>query len=60
MPENGRSSGIWDSKECLLSMGYQPGMMNCVRSVSMNGGERSWREQCGQICWEQFCRLRCL
>ncbi len=29
----------------LLLIDYQPGVMSCVRSVSMNGGKRSWREQ---------------
>ena len=33
MPENSRSSGIWDSKECaLLLIDYQPGVMSYIRS----------------------------
>ena len=33
MPENSRSSGVWDSKECaLLLIDYQPGVMSFVRS----------------------------
>ena len=33
MPENNRSSGVWDSKECaLLLIDYQPGVMSFIRS----------------------------
>jgi len=33
MPENSRSSGIWDSTECaLLLIDYQPGVMSYIRS----------------------------
>jgi len=33
MPENSKSSGVWDSKECaLLLIDYQPGVMSFVRS----------------------------
>jgi nicotinamidase-related amidase len=33
MPENSKSSGVWDSKECaLLLIEYQPGVMSFIRS----------------------------
>jgi nicotinamidase-related amidase len=33
MPENNRSSGVWDSKECaLLLIDYQPGVMSFIGS----------------------------
>ena len=33
MPENSRSRGIWDSKECaLLLIDYKPGVMSYIRS----------------------------
>ena len=33
MPENNRSRGVWDSKECaLLLIDYQPGVMSFIRS----------------------------
>jgi CTP:molybdopterin cytidylyltransferase MocA len=37
---------------------WQEGIAATLRHAV--AGERSWREQCGQICWEQYCRLRCL
>jgi hypothetical protein len=33
MPENSKSRGVWDSKECaLLLIDYQPGVMSFIRS----------------------------
>ena len=33
MPENNRSGGVWDSKECaLLLIDYQPGVTSYIRS----------------------------
>ena len=33
MPENNKSSGVWDSKECVLCLiDYQPGVMSFIRS----------------------------
>ena len=32
MPENSRSSGVWDSKECaLLLIDHRPGVMSFIR-----------------------------
>ena len=45
MPENKRSSGVWDAKEsALLLIEYQPGVMTFVRSVREIDGSKmdSW------------------
>jgi nicotinamidase-related amidase len=44
MPENNRSSGVWDSKECaLLLIDYQPGVMSFIRSHDPKAAELNAR-----------------
>jgi hypothetical protein len=44
MPENYRSSGVWDSKECVLVLiDYQPGVMSYIRSHDPKAAELNAR-----------------
>ena len=44
MPENNRSSGVWDSKQCaLLLIDYQPGVMSFIRSQDPKAAELNAR-----------------
>lgn len=44
MPENYRSSGVWDSKECVLVLiDYQPGVMSYIRSQDPKAAELNAR-----------------
>jgi nicotinamidase-related amidase len=44
MPENNKSSGVWDSKACaLLLIDYQPGVMSFIRSHDPKAAELNAR-----------------